>query len=72
MSKIKNLFFVGNKVEEIILKNVKFKSCPRETCYCNELISKPEKTKITPTLLMNASKCRKEYYYMLKISKKLI
>ena len=41
-----------------------FSPCPRETCYCYELIRRPEKTKITKELIKNAYKCKDEYYEM--------
>ena len=37
---------------------------PRETCYCYELIRRPEKTKITKKLIKNAYKCKDEYHEM--------
>jgi len=57
-----------------IFKNVgrgtkTFIPCVRDRCYCLELINKPDKTKITNKLLMNAAKCKKEYYVMKKIWK---
>ena len=41
-----------------------FSPCPRETCYCYELIRHPEKTKITKELIKNAYKCKDEYHEM--------
>ena len=41
-----------------------FSHCPRETCYCYELIRRPEKTKITKELIKNAYKCKDEYQQM--------
>ena len=46
---------------------LKFTRCPRKPCYCDELISRPDKTKITSELIMNANKCRKEYFIMQNI-----
>ena len=46
---------------------LKFTRCPRKPCYCAELISRPDKTKITSELIMNANKCRKEYFIMQNI-----
>lgn len=43
-------------------KSVKFDPCPRDICYCLELIKSPERTKITSKLIQNANKCKKEYF----------
>ena len=69
MSKVKNIFFVGARVGNEI-KNVKFQRCPREVCYCNFLIGRPEKTKITTGLLINANNCKKEFYQMQSLAKR--
>lgn len=41
---------------------VKFDPCPRDICYCLELIKRPDKTKITIKLIQNANKCKNEYF----------
>lgn len=69
MSKGKNIFFVGKSLLSNEIKNVKFTRCPREMCYCDYLISRPEKTKITELLIINANKCRKEFYQMQRLAK---
>ena len=46
---------------------LKFTRCPRKPCYCDELISRPDKTKITSELIINANKCHKEYFIMQNI-----
>tara|TARA_Y100000813_G_C24056722_1_gene301931 strand:+ start:142 stop:369 length:228 start_codon:yes stop_codon:yes gene_type:complete len=43
---------------------VKFDPCPRDICYCFELIKSPERSKITSKLVQNANKCKKEYFLM--------
>ena len=45
-----------------------FNPCPRDICYCYDLIMRPEKTKITSKLIMNAEKCKKEYFMMQELS----
>lgn len=47
-----------------------FVKCPRDVCYCNIIIQHPEKTKITKTLMYNAQKCKKEYFYLNYMLKK--
>lgn len=47
-----------------IVNTYGFSPCPRETCYCYELIRRPEKTKITKRLIKNAYKCKDEYQQM--------
>ena len=47
-----------------------FVKCPRDVCYCNVMIQKPEKTKITKTLMDNAQKCKMEYSQLNYILKK--
>ena len=47
-----------------IVNTYGFSPCPRETCYCYELIRRPEKTKITKELIKNAYKCKDEYHEM--------
>ena len=47
----------------------KFIPCVRDKCYCFDLINKPKKTIITHKLLVNADKCKEEYYIMEKIWK---
>ncbi len=47
-----------------IVNTYGFSPCPRETCYCYELIRRPEKTKITKELIKNAHKCKDEYHLM--------
>ena len=58
-----------NKINHQIISstNLNFSPCPRETCYCNIVISDPKKTNITPTLILNAIKCKREYYILQKV-----
>ena len=49
-----------------------FIPCARDKCYCFNLINKPNKTMITHKLLVNADKCKREYYTMEKIWKQNI
>ena len=41
-----------------------FNHCPRDICYCYDLIMRPEKTFITSKLIENAEKCKEEYFMM--------
>ena len=59
ISKIANRF-----TSKRIVNTYGFSPCPRETCYCYELIRRPEKTKITKKLIKNAYKCKDEYHEM--------
>tara|TARA_Y100000591_G_scaffold314130_1_gene320362 strand:+ start:3067 stop:3375 length:309 start_codon:yes stop_codon:yes gene_type:complete len=45
-----------------------FNPCPRDVCYCYDLIMCPEKTFITSKLIENAEKCKKEYFMMQELS----
>ena len=45
-----------------------FNPCPRDICYCYDLIMRPEKTFITSKLIENAEKCKKEYFMMQELS----
>ena len=45
-----------------------FNPCPRDICYCYDLIMRPEKTFITLKLIENAEKCKKEYFMMQELS----
>ena len=38
-----------------------FTPCLSPRCYCYDLIMRPEKTKITPTLINNANWCKDQY-----------
>tara|TARA_B100001063_G_C16764254_1_gene557720 strand:- start:140 stop:391 length:252 start_codon:yes stop_codon:yes gene_type:complete len=66
----KTRFVTINKVmdkfmnERISNTSGMFNPCPRDICYCYDLIMRPEKTKITSNLIMNAEKCKKEYFMM--------
>jgi len=40
----------------------KFFPCPRIPCYCEIVVNYPEHTIITPNLIKNANKCKREYY----------
>ena len=59
ISKITDIFS-----SKCIVNTYGFCPCPRETCYCYELIKRPEKTKITKRLIKNAYKCKDEYQQM--------
>ena len=45
-----------------------FNHCPRDPCYCYDLIMRPEKTFITSKLIENAEKCKEEYFMMQELS----
>ena len=47
--------------------NLNFTPCPRDICYCNIIITEPKKTIITQTLILNALKCKREYYTLQEI-----
>ena len=51
-----------NISKTIIKKDIKFFPCSRTPCYCKMIINYPQNTAITPTLIKNANKCRKEYH----------
>ena len=57
-------YSLSEKKRAVMALASKFTKCPRKPCYCVELISRPDKTKITSKLIMNANKCRREYYMM--------
>ena len=46
-----------------------FNPCPRDICYCYDLIMCPEKTFITSKLIENAEKCKEEYFTKQELSK---
>ena len=62
-------YVVGEKKRKraVMALALKFTRCPRKPCYCAELISRPDKTAITSELIMNANKCRREYFIMQNI-----
>ena len=57
-------YALSEKKRAVMALASKFTRCPRKPCYCGELINRPDKTEITSELIMNANKCRREYYIM--------
>lgn len=51
------------------VSKIVFRPCINDYCYCKFLIDRPEKTKITPTLLKNAYKCKERAKYFHDLAK---
>ena len=67
LSMLRQRYALNEKKRIVRALASKFTRCPRKPCYCDELISRPDKTKITSELIINANKCREEYFIMQNI-----